>query len=210
MNRTLLALGPLLALVACGTDPLDDTPIDGSVEVSWQVGASGCELAGVTEVMVVAADREATAPCLDGSLILDVPAGDHVVTVWGLDALGAARYEATTRASLTEGEALTLPTVVLGALPATLDVSWYFDNGRLCGGNGVAEVDIIVFQDDFIVGDLTTDCDDGIEPFGELLAGDYTVSVLARDADGAVAFAGAQDVSLDKGDQAVVEVLLAP
>ncbi len=207
-----LTYGLALTLLtsACTGGPFEDTPIDGSVEVPWQVGASGCELSGIDEVVVNAAEREARAPCADGSLILDVPAGDHVVTVWGVDASGMARYEATTRASLTEGEAITLPTVVLGALPATIDVSWYFDNGRLCGGNGVTDVEIIVFDDDFIVDNLVTSCDDGIERFPDLLAGDYTVSVLARDAEGAVTYAGATDVTLDKGDLAFVEVMLAP
>lgn len=210
MMRTLAPALAGLALTACTAGPLQDTPIDGSIEVPWQIGASGCEAAGVSEVVVQAADREAAAPCTDGSLILDVPAGDHVVAVWGVDDRGQARYEATTRAALGEGEAITVPTVVLGALPATLDVTWYFDNGRLCGGNGVADVEIVVFEDDFIVDTLATACDDGLERFGELLAGDYTVSVLARDEAGAVTWSGRSDISVAKGDIALVEVVLAP
>jgi len=211
--RTSLATMTLTAaalLGACTTTlPADDTPIDGSVEVAWQVGASGCELSGVSEVVVEVADRSASAACTDGSLMLDVPAGDHTVALWGLDDGGVARYEGATRADVRAGEAVTLPTVVMGALPATIDVTWYFENGRLCGGNGVTDVEIVLFDDDFIVETLATTCDDGIERLPDVLAGNYTVSVLARDAEGAVQFSGSTDARVDKGDLAFVEVMLA-
>jgi len=207
-HRISLVLGAAALFTGCVTTTVEDTAIDGSVEILWQVGASGCDLSGVSTVVVETDEASTTAPCTDGGVILDLPAGDHAISLWGLDAGGVARYEGATSVSLREGEAVTIPTVVLGALPATIDVSWYFDNGRLCGGNGVTDVEIVLFDDDFIVSSLVTPCDDGIERMPNVLAGNYTVSVLARDAEGRMAFSGSTDARVDKGDLAFVEVLL--
>ena len=207
-NTMSLTIAATALSVGCATMPVEDTPIDGSVEILWQVGASGCELSGVDTVVVEVADRAEEAPCTDGGLVIDVPAGDHTVSLWGLDAGGVARYEGATQIDVREGEAVTVPTIVLGALPATIDVTWYFDNGRLCGGNGVGDVEIVLFDDDFIVESLATTCDDGIERMPNVLAGNYTVTVLARDSTGRVAFSGSTEARLDKGDLAFVELLL--
>lgn len=205
--RPMLALAALSA--ACSLGGEDPTVVDGALTVPWQVGAGGCLASGVEEVVVEVGEASASAPCADGQLTLEVPPGDQVVDLWGLDASGIARYSGQTTATLREGESITVPTVILGALPATLDVTWYFENGRLCGGNGVVDVEIVIFEDDFVVDTLLTPCDDGIERMRDLLAGDYTVSVLGRDAGGAVTFSGSTPVTLDKGDLGLVEVQLS-
>lgn len=205
MTRTLW-LAPLL--MACSLGEGEETIIDGSVTLSWQVGSSGCAMSGVDTVEVDIAGFAEQVPCTDGQLTLDVPPGDHSVLLLGLDAGGVARYQASGGVTVREGEAVTMPTAVLGAIPATLDVSWYFENGRLCGGNGVSDVEIVVFDNDFIVDSLATSCDDGIERLSDLLAGSYTITVLGRDGAGAVAFSGYSDLDVDKGDLAFVEVML--
>jgi len=194
------------ALTACSS--MEPEPLDGTLTVSWQVGTQGCEASGVTDVEVEVDGRLRSAACTQGELSMTVPAGDHPVTVWGLDGEGVARYEGSASVSVYEGEAVTLPTVVLGGIPAALDVTWYFENGRLCGGNGVADVEIVVFDDDFIVTSLATMCDDGIERLEGLQSGLYTVSVLGRDDAGTIQFSGSELVEVDKGDLGFVEVML--
>ncbi len=197
----------MAALTACSA--MEPEPLDGTLAVSWQVGTQGCEASGVTDIEVEADGRLRSAACTQGELSMTVPAGDHLVTLWGLDGGGVARYEGSASVSVHEGEAVTLPTVVLGGIPATLDVTWYFENGRLCGGNGVDDVEIVVFDDDFIVTSLATTCDDGIERIEGLQSGLYTVSVLGRDGDGTIQFNGSDLVEVDKGDLGSVEVMLA-
>jgi len=204
------ALLPTLAatlLVACAT--VEPEPLDGSLTVSWQVGTQGCEGSGVTDIEVEVGDMVRSAACTQGELSMTVPAGDHRVFVVGLDVDGVARYEGSTNTSVYEGEAVTLPTVVLGGIPASVDVTWYFENGRLCGGNGVEDVEIVVFENDFIVSSLATTCDDGIERLDDLQSGTYTVSVLGRDDGGAIRFSGSAPIDIDKGDEGFVEVMLA-
>jgi hypothetical protein len=208
--RTVRAAPLLLAataLAACST--VEPEPLDGTLTVSWQVGTQGCEASGVSDVEVEVDGRLRSAACTQGELSMTVPAGDHRVSLWGIDAGGVARYEGSASASVYEGEAVTLPTVVLGGIPAAVDVTWYFENGRLCGGNGVEDVEIVVFDDDFIVTSLATTCDDGIERLGGLQSGLYTLSVLGRDESGTIQFSGSEMVDVDKGDLAVVEVMLA-
>jgi hypothetical protein len=201
----------LACLTACGEGAVDSTSTaeSGALTVPWQVGAAGCEASGVASVRVDVAGTSSTAACSAGSLTLEVRPGDHRVDVWGLDEAGFARYGGSDEVSVAQGDVVTMPTVVLGALPATLDVSWYFDNGRLCGGNGVTDVEIIIFEDDFIIDSLQTSCDDGIERMNDLLAGNYTVSVLGRDSGGVVAWTGLTLVEIDKGDLGFVEVELS-
>ncbi len=206
--RWLLALAPAAAL-AVGCTTVEPEPLDGTVTVTWQVGTQGCEASGVTDVEVEIAGETRSAACMQGELSMNVPAGDHQVFVWGLDAGGIARYEGSANVSIFEGEAVTVPTVVLGGIPASIDITWYFENGRLCGGNGVQDVEIVVFDDEFIVDSLVTECDDGIERIYDLQSGAYTVSVLGRDDAGTVQFSGTSMVEVDKGDLGFVEVMLS-
>ena len=55
-NTMSLTIAATALSVGCATMPVEDTPIDGSVEILWQVGASGCELSGVDTVVVVRFD----------------------------------------------------------------------------------------------------------------------------------------------------------
>jgi hypothetical protein len=204
MTRTTLLI-PLLA--ACSLEK-EDIPADGTVTVQWQVGASGCELSGVKDIEIDIDGRVETSPCAAGAATVPASPGRHTVDLYGLDADGVARYAGSDSVTVYEGEDSPMSTIVLGALPASVDVTWYFENGRLCGGNGVTDVQIVIFDNDFIVESLETACDDGIERVSDILAGDYTISVLAYDSNGAVAFSGNSDATLDKGDQAFVEVML--
>ena len=205
--RWLTLLAPAACLAAGCT--IDEELLDGTVSVSWQVGTGGCAASGVTDVDVQINDQHHTVPCEQGELTMEVAPGDYRVFLWGLDADGVPRYEGSSSVLVLEGEAVTVPTVVLGGIPASIDVTWYFENGRLCGGNGIDEVEIVVFDDDFIVTSLVTACDDGIERIEDLPSGAYTISVLGRDETGTVHFQGDATVEVDKGDLATVEVMLS-
>jgi hypothetical protein len=186
-------------------------PLTGGVDVSWQVGAGGCEAAGVQTIRVETEAESLEAACADGGMSLDLEAGLHQLWLTGLDDQGRPRYEGEVAdVRVVGGEITTVPTVVLQAMPSELTVTWYFDNGRLCGGNGVDEVDLTLFDDDTIVETLTTPCDDGIEALPPVQSGSYTLSVLGRDGDGRITWGATQELDLGKGDAITVEVMLEP
>ncbi len=208
-----LALVPLFTIAACVTGPDNDfSPPDtqyGDIEVSWQIGSSGCTTAGIETVEVDLGDERATFDCGSGSASMTVPAGSYDIVMTGMDSTGIPRYEGTyERAQVRGDEVEVVPTVILGALPATMTVTWYFENGRLCGSNDVSELDIIVYDDDYILDVFTTECDDGIEQVGPVLSGSYTIQLVGRDSLGTAAFLGETEVLLEKGDDTAVEIEL--
>ena len=203
----------LLLTAACvgGTvyDPGPDDPGFGELDLSWQIGTSGCSAAGIVTVEVDLGDEAASFDCLSGGGTLTVPEGSYDIVMTGLDADGVARYGGSyLQAAVYESETTVVPTVLLGALPATMTVTWYFQNGRLCGSNDVAELDIVVYDDDYILDVFTTECDDGIEQVGPVLSGSYTVQLIGRDGQGQAAFTGESDVDLERGDDTAVEIEL--
>ena len=207
--RTWFVVPVVVLAAACVVQQQEIVVGDGVVDVSWRVGASGCDVSGVTDVVVEIGSSSKIFACTDGVGSLSVPEGSWSVQAVGLDEDGAERYFGSAdKVRVVADEITTVPTLVLGALPAHVTVTWYFENGRLCGGNGVDEVDITVFDDDYIVDNLTTTCDDGIEALEAVTAGSYTVSVLGRDASGTARFGGEADVDLGKGESASVEVML--
>jgi hypothetical protein len=189
----------------------DPAPATGGIDVTWQVGAAGCEAAGVQTIRVETEDTTHEVACTAGGTSVDLSAGLHQLWLTGLDAGGRPRYEAQVPdVRVMAGEVTTVPTVILEALPSEITVTWYFDNGRLCGGNGVEDVDLTLFDDDTIVEALTTPCDDGIEALPAVQAGSYTLAVHGRDADGKITWGATRDLDLDKGDARTVEVMLEP
>jgi len=203
----------LLTLTACQVDHTSEyTPPEaqyGEIDFSWQIGTSGCTTAGVETVEVDLGDESALFDCVSGGGSMTVPAGLYDVEMTGFDSVGVARYSGSYEDVQVSGDDFaTVPTVVLGALPATMTVTWFFENGRLCGSNDVSELDIIVFDNDFILEVFTTECDDGIEQVGPVLSGSYTIQIVGRDSLGTAAFIGDSDTDLEKGDDTAVEIEL--
>ncbi|MEN0062670.1 MAG: hypothetical protein AAGA48_11005 [Myxococcota bacterium] len=192
----------------------DDTPEafgEGTIEVSWRVGSSGCELAEVTDVQIQIGDLERTIPCTTGETSLQLLAGDYALLATGLDASGVARFEAREElVSVFEGETTVVPTLRLSALPATLTLFWKFENGSLCGANGVDSIDIALFNNEQIVAPfpIKTECSDGEEVFPGIPAGSYVVSMLGLNADDQADFEARQDVTLLRGEEASFELEL--
>lgn len=183
-------------------------PGTGEVQVSWQVGAAGCEASGVTQIEVDVGGVGGTYDCASESALLTVPAGSYPIDLVGLDVGGAPRYGGQTTVTVISGQRVAVPTVILGALPASVTASWYFENGRLCSQNGVNEIDVTIFEDDFIVDSTSGPCDAGQLTIDQVQAGTYVISVLGRDANGSATFIGEQQITLEKGDSSSVDVTL--
>lgn len=196
-------------VITSRTTPPDVEP--GSLVLTWSVGSGGCAEAGVTEIQIQMGNARETLACEEGGATITGDPGRYDVVATGFDADGVARYEGTTTVSVPEGGEATAH-VTLAALPASLEVTWYFENGRLCAANGVSEVHLVLFdEDDYVVAETTQPCDDGLATLDALSSGTYALHADALDDGGALRFDGDVDVVLDKGDAAVVEVeLVAP
>jgi hypothetical protein len=181
----------------------------GEVEVSWQIASSGCEAAGVTEVAVEIGGVGGSYDCAAGSAVLTVPSGTHDLFLAGYDASDIARYGGESPAvTVIGGQAIRVPTVVLGALPASVTATWSFDNGFLCSTNNVEEIEMIIYDNDFIEDSSVAPCDSEGLTISDIRAGDFVVSLLGRDASQQVIYSGEAQVSLEKGDNEVVHIQL--
>jgi hypothetical protein len=168
-------------------EPETVEPGTGEVEVSWQVASSGCEASGVTEVAV------------------------EIGGVGGSYDCAVARYGGESAAvTVIGGQTTRVPTVVMGALPASITASWSFDNGMLCAQNGVEQIDMIVYDNDFIEDESVAPCDSGELTIADIRAGEFVISLLGRDANQQVVYSGEAQVSLEKGDNEIVHVQLVP
>ncbi|MCA9490323.1 MAG: hypothetical protein KC621_10375 [Myxococcales bacterium] len=198
------------ALVGCIVHTNDPgTPgANGTIELSWTVGAAGCEAAGVADIEVQVGQQTQTFTCESGAATISAAPGRYDIDAIGLDATGAERYSGTTSVSVIS-EDTSSAHIVLSALPAALQVTWFFENGRLCAANGVSDISATLFDDqDFLIDELDVDCDDGQLEFADLMPGAYAAVLVAHDGSGVPLFEGDVTADLDKGDHLVVEVEL--
>lgn len=188
-------------------EPEDTT---GSVDISWQMGPSGCEASGITEVEVSIGGVGGTYPCEDEAATLLVPGGTYDLTLLGLDAGGEPRFGGESAGvSVHGGSTTTVPTIVLGALPATLEVSWRFENGDLCANNGVEDVEAFLFDDqDVVQATLAAPCNEGSLLLEDIDAGTYTLLLNGNDAAGLEQFSGTAEIILDRGQTSDVTISL--
>jgi len=206
-----MRLLPVMIPLFAGCAPVADDLDTGTLEVSWTVGPDGCDAAGVADVTVVLGGTlMGSAACSATTTSLPrIEAGQHVMQVFGLDADGVERYASDiSQVMVLEGKTTVTDQQVLTALTARLDVTWYFANGRLCGTNDVADVDIAVWEDGYLAAEHTAPCDDSEARVPGLPGGSYLVDLSGLDDDGEVLFGGTAEVVLGKGDQRDVEVRL--
>lgn len=192
--------------------PTTPEPSAGRVELSWQVGASSCEAAGVSEVEIHLGDTSESFPCADLEGVITVAPGIYDVEALGYDADGVARYGGRAAGvAVRDGDVTPGPTILLSSLPAVISTAWYFDNGRLCSWNGVSILDITLFDlGDNVEAHVQAPCDDGGALVGQVEAGDYVLVLLGLDDAGAASWRGEAPASVTRGESAVVEVPLAP
>jgi hypothetical protein len=183
-------------------------PLPGTLALTWSVGAGGCAESGVTDIEIALGSVTERITCEEGGATITGDPGRYDVVATGFDADGVARYEGITTVDLPEGGESNAH-VTLSALPASLEVTWYFENGRLCAANAVSDVHLVLFdEDDYVVAETTVPCDDGIADLPALESGDYALVAEGLDATGALAYSGALDLTLEKGDTTTVEVEL--
>ncbi|MFT4622214.1 MAG: hypothetical protein ACI8PZ_000870 [Myxococcota bacterium] len=212
MNRIIVAV---VALGACTTYVVDgDSPSSqepGDLEFTWRVGTSDCSEAGLDRVALFLDGEEAAEfDCEDGfGAIERLDPGRYTARLVGRDTNGWGRYAADLGDVEVESSVATaLPTAVLGALPGSIVVTWYFENARMCGANGVSDVEVTLFDDEYVVESQAVPCDSGILAFEGVRAGEYQLNVMGREADGRAVYNGTGGVQLDKGDRTDVEVAL--
>jgi hypothetical protein len=187
-------------------------PAVGDVEVGWQLGSAGCEAGGVVDVEITLGTLVTTAPCADELAVVVAPAGWADLVLRGLDADGVARYEGSGgEVRVHAGELVTAPTVLLSALPASIQASWFFENGRLCASNGVVDVEASLFDANDVLRASEIDaCEASELRLGEVQAGPYVLLVLGRDDVGEAVFRGEAVIEAGRGDRIAVDVMLQP
>lgn len=206
-----LLAGCLLVATGCGEEPV---PLgDGSLTVTWEVSPRGCEAAGVERVEVTLrnahGDYAERVSCADGRIDFDrLAAASYELTVVGTDAGGQPTFGSEPSTVRIEPERHhEAPRQRLTALPATVSVSWRFDNGQVCGANDVDQVEVTVFDHAFYeVGRDTFDCNDGGGSLEGLTAGSYLVEAVAEGDE--ATWRGLTETELKRGETAEVDVLL--
>lgn len=200
-----------LAAGLVGCAPTADDEATGVLAVAWTVGPDGCDAAGVAEVAVhLDGTRVGSAACDSAATEVErLDAGFYALSVKGLDADGMVRYASEPTEVLLEADTVVdAGRQVLTALPATLEVSWYFANARLCANNEVRDVVVSVWDDGYLAAEAEVACDEGLAEVGGLPAGTYLAEVVGLDAQGEARFVGSAAIEVDKGDTHVVEVAL--
>jgi hypothetical protein len=97
--------------------------------------------------------------------------------------------------------------VRLTAKPASVEAAWRFDNGRVCGANGVSRVEVAVYDQAFYeIAREQFSCNQGSGVIEGIAAGDFIVEAVGE-GDEAV-FRGVAETTLKRGDHAKVEVEL--
>lgn len=193
-----------------GTDPGFSAP--GDLELTWRIGTSSCAEQELETVAVLLDGIEvATFPCEPGGGVVErLDARSYDLALMASDRRGADRYGAELGTiAVQSGVASSVPTALLSALPASVMVTWYFENGRLCDTNGVESVDLTLFDDGYLLLTETADCSGGAHDLVGIEAGSFEVNAMGRDSAGVALFNGVADVVVDMGDLAVVEVMLS-
>ena len=202
----------VVGLVGCGepVEPLGD----GSLALSWQVSPHGCKEAGVdtVEVRLENAHRSYAESfgCTDGeALVGNISPANYDLTLVGLDSAERETFVSERRLVTIGAEKLNeTSTVRLTAKPATVEVAWRFDTGRVCGANGVSQVEVAVYDQAFYeLARERFDCNAGAGMIDGLAAGGFIVEAVA-DADEAT-YRGVSEITLKRGDHATVDVELA-
>jgi len=186
----------------------------GDVGVSWQVSPRGCSDAGVQTVRVELDGVESYSEaydCASGEAVVhDVEPGIYTVSFDGIDEGGDAIFAARSQHVVVNGDELTEADFArLTAKPGTIGVAWLFDNGRVCGANGVDAVEVAVFDKlDYEVARHRFSCDAGEGTLQSITAGTYVVEAVGL-SDGHRSHRGLTNVSVERGASVDVDVVLS-
>lgn len=207
---SLLAAGTV-GLTACGepVEPLGD----GSLALSWQVSPHGCQEAGVDTISVRLENAHRSFAenyaCTEGEVIVEgIASANYELTLVGLDAADRETFISEPRVVTIGAEKLNETSMVrLTAKPATAEVAWRFENGRVCGANGVSRIEVAVYDHAFYeIKRQRFSCDAGVGLVEGIIAGDYIVEAVAEGDD--ATWRGVSETTLKRGDHALVDVEL--
>jgi hypothetical protein len=232
------ALGVALALVsAVGCSEAGG---DGAVTVSWSLGGTTCNQSGISSMTITLyatgdAVLSAQAPCVDGEVRIDgVVAGTYTVEVAAFKTGEAdpAYVGRVGGVNIPKGGVVAAPRVELEQAPGAIDLSWRFDDGRLCRFAGVKWLSVGIF-DAFgrkaMARELACDPEAPATPasagdgesyleaakgvvFEPLLPGSYTISLFGRaeKSDAAPQFYGNGDAVVTVYGVTPVDIALLP
>lgn len=205
-----------LALVAtgCGEEASEDP---GVLTLGWRVSPLGCEASGVknVELHLDGLDDQPgltqTWSCNAGRAILDgLLPGRYAFTLTGRDDAGRATFASPrTQLAVQPGRVTTYNDARLTARPGQVNVTWRFDNGHLCASNGIDHVFIGVYDADaYVMQETLLPCADGTGTLEGLPSGSFFVEVLGLAPDMTSLFRGIQEIQLERGDEASLDVTL--
>ena len=149
---TAFALLGLVVTGACGGG--SPTPRAGNIEVSWKIGGSSCTEVNVQTVRVSVLGQDAvfdtmTAPCQTGVLRMpNIDPGVYTIQVDGFPSESAvfATYSGTIENVNVAPGAVIPAHVSMSQKRGAIDLSWQFKDGKLCGFEGVAGIDVFVWN----------------------------------------------------------------
>lgn len=137
-------------------DPIVMSPKFGSILITWRIGpepGKDCAEVGIVNVTAKAIDEAGAevsnmgAPCSAGSVeVKYVEAGTYTVVVEGINADGRAIYRGKReQVKVATGQKVgIIGDIELSPKPATIHVTWRFENGEMCTTNGVSKLKITV------------------------------------------------------------------
>jgi hypothetical protein len=178
----------------------------------------GCTQAGVEHVQIAVEGIDARVSehtvfsCGLGRALLDgVLPGRYNLTLEGVDKVGRAIFiSKPQQIGVSPLTTTNLDEIRLTAKAATVDIGWYFDNGRLCAPNSIDRISVGVYDEDaFAIDEAEFDCEVGVGTIADLQSGDYIVELIGLSSNGASIFRGIREVSVERGEHQSFEVQLS-
>ena len=213
-QHTILAVVLTTSLTAAAGCGEAAKPVsDGSLTASWEISPRGCTGTDVETVQLDLKYKEGTRtesyPCEKGNATVEnLPPANYRVRIWGIDAEGDPTFGAGPKKLTIQGAETTVaPHFRLTARPAEIRLDWRFENGMVCGANGVDKVNFTLYDtDDFKVMSEKFKCTKGHAEIDSVPPGEYLVELLADGEDNR--FAGFAQVEASRGKTASAELVL--
>lgn len=213
-----------LGLAACGEtiEPIGA----GEMTVSWELKETDCRGAGVESVAVQltpvddGVDGEArggqrhseTVECAAGEATVEgLEGANYDLELLGRDHVGDVVFAAGPRRVTVYPERQNVVgTMELLARPSQLQVEWRFQNGRVCGTNGVERLRIDVMNEagESVAGSSVA-CSSGGAVLEEVPPGLFRVALEANSGDGAT-YRAATEAAFRSAKRTEVSLVLAP
>jgi hypothetical protein len=197
--------------LACGesVEPVDD----GRLAIDWNIRPHGCEASGVEKIRAdltfKGGARKETFDCQQKKAVVgDLRPANYEIRLYGIDAAGDETFQAgPERVTVYGGEQNDAPQMHLTGSPSRLAVTWRFANGRVCGSNGIDEVELTLYDTgDYKVREHEASCTAGETRLEGLAPGNYLIELQANGEE--TAFSGFSKVRTRRGKTADSEVLL--